>query len=257
MSVAGSFYPDSVDELKRYFSHFDKIYDDNFVKNENNPRAVIVPHAGYIYSGFTASVAYNILKNSEIKTFVIVGPSHKIAFDGISICESNVYDTPLGTIESDTELVTLIKENFKLNFIKEAHVEHSTETQFPFVKYYLPKAKIVELVYSNANPKDISKVIDLILEQKNVGVIISTDLSHFYNLEDAKKLDNICLNALNNYDLNMLHKGCEACGIRGVEAMMISAKKYDFKYRLLDYRTSADFSKDESRVVGYMSAYFH
>jgi AmmeMemoRadiSam system protein B len=87
-------------------------------------------------------------------------------------------------------------------------------------------------------------------------VIISTDLSHFYTLEKAKKLDNICLNAIENLDIEMLGEGCEACGMIGVEAMIRSAKKLGLNSHILDYRTSADSSGDESRVVGYVSAYF-
>ena len=88
-------------------------------------------------------------------------------------------------------------------------------------------------------------------------MIISTDLSHFYNLEDANKLDNICLRAIESLDIDMLHSGCEACGKIGVEAMIMSAKNIGLKSFILDYRTSADASDDKNRVVGYVSACFH
>ena len=256
MSVAGSFYPDDETELKRYFKHFDKLYDENFTKSNTSAKIAIVPHAGYIYSGFTASVAYKELQNSSINTYVVIGPSHRVAFEGVSICKDESYETPLGEVKSDLNLVDILVDEFALKYRTEAHYEHSTETQFPFVKYYLPDARIVELVYSKQNPEALSQIIDFILEQKNYGVIISTDLSHFYNLGEAKKLDNICLNAISNLDVKVLEKGCKACGIIGVKAIIQSAKKLNMKYKLLDYRTSADFSKDESRVVGYTSGIF-
>jgi len=256
MSVAGSFYPDSADELKRYFEHFNKILEDNKIEIKDKSRMIIVPHAGYVYSGFTANMAYKVLQNSNIKKFVVIGPSHRVAFEGISICEANYYDTPFGEIKADLDILKTIKKEFSLHNIAEAHFEHSTETQFPFLKYYIKDVEIVELVYSKANSADISAVIDFILAKYDYGIIISTDLSHFYDLEQAKKLDNICLNALNDLDINILNRGCEACGKKGVEAVMLSATKLNMVHKLLDYRTSADFSKDESRVVGYMSGYF-
>ena len=149
-----------------------------------------------------------------------------------------------------------LKDNFLLKCFNNAHHEHSTEVQFPFIKYYIPDAKIVELVYGKTDPSNISQIIDFALSKEDYGVIISTDLSHFYNLEDAKKLDNICLEAIDKLDIDLLHNGCEACGLLGVKALIISAKKLLLKPHLLDYRTSADASGDKNRVVGYMSGCF-
>ena len=115
---------------------------------------------------------------------------------------------------------------------------------------------MIELIYSREDPQHLSEIIDFCLEDNTIGIIISTDLSHFYDLEKAKKLDNICLNAIAKLNTSMLHKGCEACGKKGVEAMLVSAKKTNMSAHILDYRTSADITKDSSRVVGYASAYF-
>jgi AmmeMemoRadiSam system protein B len=115
---------------------------------------------------------------------------------------------------------------------------------------------IVEIVYGQEDPKHLSQIIDYILEDKDNVVVISTDLSHFYNLIEAEQLDNICLKAIESLDINKLHSGCEACGMIGVEAILLSAKRANLKAHILDYRTSAEASGDESRVVGYVSAYF-
>jgi len=257
MSVNGSFYPKDREEVHRYFEHFSKVYDETPYVTNNIAKAIIVPHAGYVYSGFTANIAYRILMKSNIKKFIVIGPSHRVAFNGVSICTSTSYATPFGEIKSCKSLSEKLIENFSLNYYEDAHHEHSTEVQFPFIKHYLPDAQIVELVYSSVEPAYISKIIDFVLSQEDCGVIISTDLSHFYSLDKAKKLDNICLNAINELDLKLLHSGCEACGMIGVEGMMMSAKKNGYKHELLDYRTSADFSNDDTRVVGYMSGYFY
>ena len=256
MSVAGSFYPAREVELDRYFEHFNKVYEENFSLPDIKSRAVIVPHAGYIYSGYTANIAFRVLQQSGIKKFAVIGPSHRIGFDGISLCDFSAYETPFGDIDTSDDLCQKIKEKFSLGCLKEAHAEHSTEVQFPFIKHYMPDAKIVELVYSSADSQSVSKIIDFVLAQEDCGVIISTDLSHFYNLEDANSLDSICLEAVKNLDLQKLHSGCEACGMIGVEAIMLSAKKLSLNSHILDHRTSADAAGDTSRVVGYMSACF-
>ncbi len=255
-SVTGTFYPARIVELERYFEHFSKIYDENFTLPTTKSRAVIVPHAGYIYSGYTANIAYRILQNSNIKNLVVIGPSHRISFEGISLCNFNTYQTPFGEINSAQELMKKLRSNFSFKCLQDAHIEHSTEVQFPFIKYYMKDVNIIELVYSNTNPKNLSQIIDFILNQDNCGVVISSDLSHFYTLKDANKLDNICLNAIKDLNLNLLNDGCEACGKIGIEAMLMSAIKLNLKSQILDYRTSADASHDEDKVVGYISACF-
>ena len=255
MSVSGTFYPQRAVDLNRYFDHFNKIINENNTIPEIKTKAVIVPHAGYIYSGFTANIAYRILENSGVKKLVVIGPSHRIAFDGVSLCQDESYDTPFGKINTSKELLKNLKEKFNLkNLIP--HAEHSTEVQFPFIKHYLRDVEIVELVYGRVDDEFISEIINYALEQNDCGVVISTDLSHFYNLEDANKLDNICLNSIETLDIEMLDNGCEACGKIGVKAMLKSAKKIGLSPTLLDYRTSADASDDTSRVVGYVSACF-
>jgi hypothetical protein len=257
MSVAGSFYPARAIELERYFTHFNEIYGENFTLPNINSKAIVVPHAGYIYSGYTANIAYRILQKSNVKNLVVIGPSHKVAFEGASLCNFENYLTPFNEIKNAKELMQNLKSNFSFKCLKEVHLEHSTEVQFPFIKHYLPDVNIVEIVYGRENPQNISRIIDYILKQEDCGVVISTDLSHFYTLSQANKFDSICLKAIENLDLNMLYKGCEACGTIGLEAMIISANKLNLKSEVLDYRTSADTSGDKDRVVGYVSACFY
>lgn len=256
MSVNGSFYPSRAVELERYFEHFSTVYDEASILPDVKSRAVIVPHAGYVYSGYTANIAYRVLQKSGIKTFVVIGPSHRVAYEGVSLCDFSSYDTPFGSITAATKLAQSLKETFALPCYLQAHAEHSTEVQFPFIKHYIEDASILELVYSQMNPHALSEIIDFLLSKEDVGVIISTDLSHFYALEEALKLDTICLEAIKELDVGMLHRGCEACGHIGVEAMLLSAKKLGLHPHILDYRTSADASDDTSRVVGYVSACF-
>lgn len=256
MSVAGSFYPASKEEIEKYFAYFNKVYDRHFSLSEAKSKAVIVPHAGYVYSGFTANAAYRILQNSDIHRFVVIGPSHRIAFNGVSVCDFEAYTTPFGALQADIQIVQLLRANFGTVCIPQAHHEHSTEVQFPFIKHYMSDATLVEIVYSSENPDHLAKIVEFLLEQEDIGVIISTDLSHFHSLHEANMLDHICIDAIGHLELEKLHQGCEACGKIGVEAMLQAAKKRVMNAKIIDYRTSADVSNDTTSVVGYVSAYF-
>jgi AmmeMemoRadiSam system protein B len=253
MSVAGSFYPKEPEEVLRYFDHFNKILEENSIELTQKSKAVVVPHAGYVYSGFSANMSYQVLKNANIETIAVIGPSHRVGFNGISLGNFESYDTPFGTITSSSTLQRELKNKFSLPFFPKAHMEHSTETQFPFIKHYIPNASIVELVYSNAQSEELEKIIEYTLSLENTAVVISTDLSHFYSLDEANKLDSYCLKAMQNVNPQALQE-CEACGKRGLSALLLYAQKNNLSTKVLDYRTSADASHDKSRVVGYMSA---
>jgi len=258
-AVAGQFYPSDANEIEAMLEHYNQIVEEHLQDEEIlrlKPRAVIVPHAGYVYSAFTANIAMRLLKNSHAKRVVVIGPSHRVYLKGTSISEYDSYETPLGMLPIDRALVTELKEKFGLVFMPEAHHEHSTEVQMPFIKIYDKDARVIEMVYGDESPQRLAEIIDHLLDDPDSVVVISTDLSHYHDIKKANALDNICLDAVKNLDTSELHQGCEACGKIGVEGMLIAAKKRGLKSILLDYRTSADASGDKSQVVGYMSAAF-
>jgi len=259
-AVAGAFYPDSCRELKRYFREFNAAFDKIPIKKELlalRPRAVIVPHAGYIYSGFTANFAYRFLKHTKPKRIIVIGPSHHYYFKGISAGHFESFETPCGDIEIDSPYLFALAKEFNIGFDPKAHAkEHSTEVQMPFIKHYFPKAKIIELVYGDVTAQELARIIIALLNNPDNAVVISSDLSHFYPLEKAKTLDRHCLRAVAKLDVNEV-KQCEACGITGITAMILSAKKLGLSSKLLDYSTSERTTHDKSSVVGYMSAMFY
>ena len=258
-AVAGQFYPADKDEIVKMFTHYNEIIDKAITDEavlSLKPRAIIVPHAGYVYSAFTANIAFRLLKNSKPKRVVVIGPSHRVYVESTSVSMFESFETPLGDLPIDKSLANEMIEELGLRFQSDAHAEHSTEVQMPFIKYYLPQSSVVELVYGNEKAIKLSKVINHLLSDPDTAVVISTDLSHYYDQQKANKLDSICLDAVLKLDPNELHEGCEACGKIGVEAMILSAREKGLKTTLLDYRTSADASGDTSQVVGYMSAAF-
>ena len=260
-AVRGLFYPDDCSEIKASFEKYDLKFNTMNISNEIQeiiPRAVVVPHAGYIYSGFTASFAYHFLQKSKAKRVIVIGPSHHHYFKGISGSYYEKYETPCGDIDIDSAYLFALAKQFDIGFEPKAHEkEHSTEVQMPFIKAYLPKADIIELIYGDIHPKSVANLILALLKNPENTVVISSDLSHFHALDVAKEHDYHCLKAVEKLDTEMLKQGCEACGIIGIEAMIMVAKQLKLSSKLLDYRTSADASRDESSVVGYLSAMFY
>lgn len=259
-AVQGSFYPDSCDGITSLLERFNQLLKEGLSDQTvlaRQPKAVIVPHAGYVYSGFTANIAYRILQNSRLKKFAIIGPSHRVYLEGTSIGRFDLVETPCGTIACDSAMIEELSQRFDLSFVPDAHHEHSTETQFPFARFYLGEIEVIELVYGKEDPEHLSRIIRYLLTQPQWGVIISTDLSHFYTQTEAEKRDFLCLQAVGHGKPELLHQGGEACGAIGIEAMIEAAQPLSLQPEVLDYRTSADASGDTSRVVGYMSAMYY
>jgi MEMO1 family protein len=250
--VSGSFYPNDKKEILEYFNQFNSLKKD--IEIFEDVKAIIVPHAGYIYSGYTANLAYSCIKKQKPKRVIVIGPSHRVYLKGGSVSLYDEYETPLGNIQIDkTFSEILIKKYDFLDFNIECEFEHSTETQMPFIKYYLKDSLVVEIVYGDIDFNDLSKLIDNLLEDDNNFIVISTDLSHFHSEIEANKFDNNFINAIKNKDLNLFDYG-EACGKVGVKAMIKSSINKNYKTQILDYCTSAKITGDKSRVVGYTSA---
>jgi len=259
-SVAGSFYPGDCNEINNFIDYFNEILDKNIEEKDRKlfnlkPKALIVPHAGWVYSGFTANFVYRMTKNSEKKRVILIGPSHKIAFEGASICLETEYESPCKNIEIDLQYSELLKEKFNLFYLPSAHSEHSTEVQVPFLEHYIKNIELIEIIYSDYSPTKLSEIINFLLEDNDNLIIISSDLSHYYDKKTAMALDYNCMQAVHDLDENVLKK-CEACGKIGINAIIKSAEKLNLTPLIVDYRTSADASGDESQVVGYMSAIF-
>ncbi len=260
-SVQGQFYPKNCNNIKKLIRKFTKKLKAISPSQDIRkiiPQAIIVPHAGYIYSGFTANCAYQFLKNSKPKRVIIIGPSHHYAFKGISGSYFEAYETSCGNINIDSPYLFALAKEFNIGFEPNAHKkEHSTEVQIPFIQYYFPKSKVIELIYGNVSVEKLAKIIFALLQNEENRIVISSDLSHFYTLETAKAHDYYCLRAIEDLNTELLNKGCEACGLTGIAAMILAAKKANLTSMLLDYRTSADITQDKSSVVGYLSALFY
>lgn len=265
-AVAGSFYSNDKNELNAQLTQLlktTKTFEPKDVK------AIIVPHAGYIFSAQTAVTAYKTL-NKKYKNIFLIGSSHHINIDSASIYNIGNYKTPLGEIKTNHKIVSELMKNSELfSFDKNAHaMEHTLEVQLPFLqKIYGDDLSIVPIIMATSNLQtiiNISKTLKQYFNDENLFVI-STDLSHFPSYEDANSIDKKTINSIStnntqdfidnivqndNYPVDSL--STTACGWASVLTLMYLTKDENYNYELLDYKNSGDSKYgDKERVVGY------
>ena len=261
--LAGTWYPGDPEVLRKQIKNFLK----NVKTSSGNEKllGLIVPHAGYRYSGQVAAHAYKLLENRSFETVVIIAPSHRALFEGVSVYDRGGYRTPLGVVPINREFIHLLKQKDpRIRYVPEAHArEHSLEIQLPFLQVVLPNLKIVPLVMGDQNYETCKKLADILaqcIQRKSVLLVASTDLSHFHSYNEAKKLDARVLEHVEKMDAKGLHsdltKGiCEACGGGPmVTAMLTAAHLQTTESQILNSANSGDVTRDRSKVVGYMSA---
>ncbi|MBS1266485.1 MAG: hypothetical protein MAG795_00452 [Candidatus Woesearchaeota archaeon] len=246
-AVAGYFYPSSSQELTNTIQQL--------IINAENPdykgdvRAMILPHAGYRYSGRVAADALKYLPDA--KTVIILAPSHHAGFQGASIPDVTHYETPLGQVKLSSKTKKLLQEDFIINHETAHDKEHSIEVQLPLLQYKLDDFEIVPVLVGQTDPEMLATAIDKIIDE-NTLIIASSDLSHYYTHKRAKELDNICINAiLNLSSLDLMY--CEACGKIPIKSLIEIAKKQKWKSHLIKAENSGDITGEKKRVVGYAS----
>lgn len=253
--VAGLFYPAEPEELKGMLETFI-----NNAKPANHlTRAVIAPHAGYIYSGPIAGSAYRALYSSKesIKNVVIMSPSHNGSFDGVATHSAQTFSTPLGEIEVNQDLKTQISSLPFVKELDEAFIrEHALEVHLPFIHFILPHAKILPLIVGHTYPEEIQMLIETLWNDPANAFVISSDLSHFLSYVQAQKLDSLTAKQIERMLYQEIHHE-QCCGFFPVRGMLKFAKEHGLKISKLDLRNSADTAGEKGRVVGYGSFMIH
>jgi AmmeMemoRadiSam system protein B len=260
--VAGYFYPAEKDRLQKDIALMLQVAKTE--KSFNKIFGIVSPHAGYIYSGKTAAYAYNLLKDKEYKTVIIISPSHAEYFPGISIYDGDSYETPLGLVEIDQQMVDKLVENSKIIFrgIQGHRKEHALEVQIPFLQSVIKNFKIVPIVMGDQGKMFVDELAEKIFEvaDEKTLIVASSDMSHFYDVSEADRLDSIVEKRINDFDFEQLLKDldnheCEACGGGPIAAMMKAASLKKINKSLVINRSdSGDITGDRSEVVGYLSA---
>ncbi len=217
------------------------------------PKVLIVPHAGYIYSGSVAANAFVLLKpyRNSIRRVVIIGPSHRVGFNGIALCHADYFKTPLGLLPVDKRALAEIADIPDVQVFDDAHVaEHSLEVQLPFLQEVLDDFSIVPIVAGTAHPETIAEIIETLWGGPETLFVISSDLSHYHNYQTAQKLDQATSHAIMSLDIKLIDSE-HACGCVGIRGLLAFARRHPLQGTILDLKNSGDTAGSKDSVVGY------
>ncbi len=252
-AVAGTFYPAEPARLRAMVRAF---LDEATVPALGYVRAVIAPHAGYIYSGPVAGYAFKVWETlpPRPRTIYLMGPAHHVFVSGIAVGKFSAFATPLGTVPVAEEIVDALLEHDGV-FVQanEAHIpEHSLEVELPFLQeVFSNQMRIVPMLFGHVDPLlAVPPLVDLLQSDPNALIVVSTDLSHYHDYWTARRLDTALLDAIVRRDMEAARQG-EACGLLPTLCLMGIASRLGWTPHLLDYRNSGDTAGDKVRVVGY------
>jgi AmmeMemoRadiSam system protein B len=249
-AVAGSFYPNDPVELKNQL----KTMLNNLPNPQQQPKALIVPHAGYYYSGAVAAHAYASLSQlkSQIKRVVLLGPSHRVYLQGCAVPDNQIFNTPLGDITIDTHNCQNLVDGDLAQVNNQAHVqEHSLEVQLPFLQQLLDDFVLLPIVVGQSTPEQVSALLTELTKLEDSLLVVSTDLSHFHPYDQAKQLDTNTIEQILQFQPNL--DGQDACGCYSVNGLLHFAKTQNWQSELLNYANSGDINHSKDEVVGYAS----
>lgn len=261
--VAGQFYTDDPKALASQIDGFlEKAHKEEL---PGEILALIVPHAGYIYSGQVAAHAYQHVQGQPFRTIIVIAPSHQVSFAGASIYARGGYETPLGVIPVKEDLVRdILERNVRLSFYPQAHsMEHSLEVQLPFLRRVLGDFELVPVVMGDQDLSTCQMLAEALtssLGKEKALIVASSDLSHYHPYDRAVELDSGILEAVNAFNPLGLHevlrsRRSEACGGGPMVAAMLAAQKLGaIGAKVLNYANSGDVTGDRGQVVGYMAA---
>lgn len=254
-AVAGRFYPDDAGVLS---ADVDQLLA-GVASTAPPPKALIVPHAGYIYSGPIAASAYATLLpvRERITRVVLLGPSHHVALRALASSSLASFETPLGCVPLDQAAQAQLAALPQVRVLDAAHaVEHSLEVQLPFLQRVLERFQLVALVVGDASPAEVAEVLECLWGGEETLILISSDLSHYHDADTARRLD-----AATTAAIETLHPEAigpeQACGCRGICGLLEMARRRGMGVHTLDLRHSGDTAGPRDQVVGYGAYAFH
>ncbi len=251
-AVAGSFYPSDRDELDAAVrGYLESVPAAD--RDEPTPVALIVPHAGYIYSGPVAASAYARVApaRDRIRRVVLLGPAHRVPVAGLAAPDATAFETPLGRVPLDRVSLRRAVALPQVEFFDAAHArEHSLEVHLPFLQHVLADFALVPLVVGNASPQQVARVLESLWGGDETLVVVSTDLSHYYDYATARQMDAETSRAIESLQPEAI--GTErACGRIPVQGLLLEAKRRKLAVHAVDVRNSGDTAGSRDSVVGY------
>jgi len=262
-AVAGSFYPGNRQMLAENIHELLKQVADNMESPAASdmplalPKAIVVPHAGYIYSGHTAAIAYNLIArwHDTIKRVILFGPVHRVPVSGLALPDVDAFTTPLGEVELDKAAIASVAKMKQVIVSYPAHAqEHSLEVQLPFLQSILDDFKLVPFAVGDVSPQEVAEVIDALWGGTETIFVVSSDLSHFLPYSVANEVDKSTVKNILNMQGCLTHH--QACGGTPLNGLILAAIKHHLHPTLLDLCNSGDTAGDKNRVVGYAAFAF-
>jgi AmmeMemoRadiSam system protein B len=221
-------------------------------KPEDCPKALIAPHAGYVYSGPVAAKAFSTLtgRSNAIRRVVLLGPTHRVAVRGLALPDCDAFATPLGKVPIDPSAADAIRAMPQVLVSAQAHLlEHSLEVEIPFLQHVLGEFSLLPLAVGDVSPDAVAEVLDRVWNGPETLVVVSSDLSHYLPYEEARRIDAGTARQIVDLDPTIDHS--QACGATPVNGLLLAARKRGLRVRQLDLRSSGDTAGDRRRVVGY------
>jgi AmmeMemoRadiSam system protein B len=254
-AVAGLFYPDDADTLRRTVH---ACLDEGRQRRERAgaapaPKALIAPHAGFVYSGPIAASAYALVEplRDRIRHVLLLGPSHRVPFRGLALSSAGTWRTPLGDVRLDRPGATLLEALPQVRVLDAAHAdEHGLEVQLPFLQEVLGEFSLLPIVAGDATADEVAQAIELAWGGDETLIVVSSDLSHYYDYATARSLDLATTAAIEALRPDGLEEE-SACGRVPVRGLLVCAKRHGLRCRTLDLRSSGDTAGPRDRVVGY------
>jgi hypothetical protein len=249
-AVAGLFYPADPEELREAVLGF---LSAGKVGQDMPPKAIVAPHAGYIYSGPVAGSAYAELagRSSMIKRVVLLGPSHRVPFEGLAYSAADSFLTPLGAIPVDRAAFQLVSD---LPQVRQTEApfegEHCLEVQLPFLQLVLDDFRIVPFLVGEAGTDEVAEVLERLWGGAETLLVISSDLSHYLDYESAKRIDTETSRAIEALRPEAIGYN-QACGRNPLTGLLREAQRHGLQARTLDLRSSGDTAGPRTQVVGY------
>jgi len=255
-AVAGLFYPADAEELRKQVHRFIDPHRNN---NEPAPKALIAPHAGYIYSGPVAGSAYARLKKAagSIHRVVLLGPAHRVAVRGLALPSARRFRTPLGSVAVDQALVETVLPLPQVSINDATHAEeHSLEVHLPFLQEVLGEFSLLPMVVGDATAEQVAEVLEAVWGGDETLIVISSDLSHYLDYDTARALDRRTSDAIESLDYENLGYD-QACGRIPVSGLLYVVRKKGLHGKTIDLRNSGDTAGSHDRVVGYGAYVFN
>lgn len=252
-AVAGLFYPGGAAELSAAVVDFLAEARHSLAPGETTPKALIVPHAGYVYSGSVAASAYARIADAAqtIKRVVLLGPAHRHPFEGLALPGVDGFETPLGIVPVDAEAVERIAHLGQVSILPAAHEgEHSLEVHLPFLQTLLEAFSLVPLAVGRATAAQVAEVLEILWGGDETLIVLSTDLSHYHDYETAKIMDAATSKAIEALDEGKIGYD-DACGRVPLAGLLVAARARGLSARTIDLRNSGDTAGPRHQVVGY------